>query len=268
MPRLSAGRSHTIWGRLPLETEPIIQRPRLLSKPPRRARLSFCDFGEPGTPAGVISPRSALGATPPIRQPRFSASDTASAAWTIRGAPPTLHRATRSKPWRLILALYLPALAGWSRRYGARSWSSVTGSRRSQPGDGWNPRATCCCFALPRSLDKTLAALGLPIEKDKAGQRLVRSLSRPGPAGKPAFIQSAPRRSSRGSPNITGSISSRFRPCMSEGSARCQRQSRRFGSWISGSTRAESRSTPIRPVRQAYRRSGDGRGHRGIRQTD
>ena len=42
-----------------------------------------------------------------------------------------------------------------------------------------DPRATCCCFALPRSLDKTLAALGLPIEKDKAGQRLVRSLSRP-----------------------------------------------------------------------------------------
>jgi DNA polymerase bacteriophage-type len=39
-------------------------------------------------------------------------------------------------------------------------------------------RATCSYFALPRSLDKALAALGLPIEKDKAGQRLVRSLSR------------------------------------------------------------------------------------------
>src|SRR3984957_13617702 len=39
-------------------------------------------------------------------------------------------------------------------------------------------RATCCSFALPRSLDKALAALGLPIEKDAAGQRLVRSLSR------------------------------------------------------------------------------------------
>ena len=40
-------------------------------------------------------------------------------------------------------------------------------------------RATCCCLALPRSLDKALTALGLPIEKDKAGQRLVRSLSKP-----------------------------------------------------------------------------------------
>jgi DNA polymerase len=39
-------------------------------------------------------------------------------------------------------------------------------------------RATCSCFALPRSLDKALTALGLPIEKDKEGQRLVRSLSR------------------------------------------------------------------------------------------
>ena len=32
---------------------------------------------------------------------------------------------------------------------------------------------------MPRSLDKALTALGLPIEKDKEGQRLVRSLSRP-----------------------------------------------------------------------------------------
>ena len=39
-------------------------------------------------------------------------------------------------------------------------------------------RATASCFALPRSLDKALKALGLPIEKDKAGQRLARSLSR------------------------------------------------------------------------------------------
>jgi DNA polymerase bacteriophage-type len=39
-------------------------------------------------------------------------------------------------------------------------------------------RATASSFALPRSLDKALAALGLPIEKDKAGQRLVRGLSR------------------------------------------------------------------------------------------
>ena len=42
-------------------------------------------------------------------------------------------------------------------------------------------RATCCSLALPRSLDKTLTALGLPIEKDKAGQRLVRSLSKANP---------------------------------------------------------------------------------------
>jgi DNA polymerase len=40
-------------------------------------------------------------------------------------------------------------------------------------------RAVCCSFALPRSLDKTLSALGLSIEKDNEGQRLVRSLSRP-----------------------------------------------------------------------------------------
>ena len=40
-------------------------------------------------------------------------------------------------------------------------------------------RATCCSFALPRSLDKALTALGLSIKKDKEGQRLVRSLSRP-----------------------------------------------------------------------------------------
>jgi DNA polymerase len=40
-------------------------------------------------------------------------------------------------------------------------------------------RATCCSFALPRSLDKALTALGVPVKKDKEGQRLVRSLSRP-----------------------------------------------------------------------------------------
>jgi DNA polymerase len=40
-------------------------------------------------------------------------------------------------------------------------------------------RATCCSFALPRSLDKALTALGLPVKKDKEGQRLIRSLSRP-----------------------------------------------------------------------------------------
>jgi DNA polymerase bacteriophage-type len=40
-------------------------------------------------------------------------------------------------------------------------------------------RATCCCLALPRELDKTLKVLGVPIKKDKAGQSLVRSLSKP-----------------------------------------------------------------------------------------
>ena len=40
-------------------------------------------------------------------------------------------------------------------------------------------RATRCSFALPRSLDKALTALGLPVKKDKEGQRLIRSLSRP-----------------------------------------------------------------------------------------
>jgi DNA polymerase bacteriophage-type len=39
-------------------------------------------------------------------------------------------------------------------------------------------RATCCSLALPRSLDKTLTALNLPVKKDKEGQRLVRGLSR------------------------------------------------------------------------------------------
>ena len=60
-----------------------------------------------------------------------------------------------------------------------RSWSSGTGSRRSRPSDGSTCARRRARFALPRSLDKALAALGLPIEKDKEGQRLVRSLSRP-----------------------------------------------------------------------------------------
>src|ERR1700685_2176841 len=38
-------------------------------------------------------------------------------------------------------------------------------------------RATCCSLALPRSLDKTLTALNLPVKKDKEGQRLVWRLS-------------------------------------------------------------------------------------------
>jgi DNA polymerase len=48
------------------------------------------------------------------------------------------------------------------------------------PTERWiDLRASCSFFGLPRALDKALAALGLPIEKDKEGQRLVRSLSRP-----------------------------------------------------------------------------------------
>jgi hypothetical protein len=39
-------------------------------------------------------------------------------------------------------------------------------------------RAACSYFALPRKLEKVLPVLGLPLEKDTAGQRLVRSLSR------------------------------------------------------------------------------------------
>ena len=54
-------------------------------------------------------------------------------------------------------------------------------SRRSRPGDGWTSARHVVALALPRSLDKTLTALGLPIEKDKAGQRLVRSLSKAHP---------------------------------------------------------------------------------------
>ena len=42
-------------------------------------------------------------------------------------------------------------------------------------------RAVCCSLALPRSLGKTLTALGRPAEKDKAGQRFVRSLSKANP---------------------------------------------------------------------------------------
>jgi DNA polymerase len=62
-------------------------------------------------------------------------------------------------------------------------WSKVMVERHMFPpipSERWvDLRAACCAFALPRSLDKALAALGLPIEKDKEGQRLVRSLSSP-----------------------------------------------------------------------------------------
>jgi hypothetical protein len=44
-------------------------------------------------------------------------------------------------------------------------------------------RATCSYLALPRKLEKVLPVLGLPIVKDSAGQRLVRSLSKPNKQG-------------------------------------------------------------------------------------
>jgi hypothetical protein len=62
-------------------------------------------------------------------------------------------------------------------------WSEIMVERHRFPPietQRWvDLRATCSSLALPRALDKALAALGLPIEKDKEGQRLVRSLSRP-----------------------------------------------------------------------------------------
>jgi DNA polymerase len=62
-------------------------------------------------------------------------------------------------------------------------WSQIMVERHGFPPiptQRWiDLRATASSFALPRSLDKALVALGLPIRKDKEGQRLVRSLSRP-----------------------------------------------------------------------------------------
>ena len=62
-------------------------------------------------------------------------------------------------------------------------WSQIMVERHGFPPietQRWiDLRATASSLALPRSLDKALVALGLPIEKDKEGQRLVRSLSRP-----------------------------------------------------------------------------------------
>jgi hypothetical protein len=65
----------------------------------------------------------------------------------------------------------------------AAVWSQIMVERHGFPPietRRWvDLRATASSLALPRSLDKALAALGLPIRKDKEGQRLVRSLSRP-----------------------------------------------------------------------------------------
>ena len=62
-------------------------------------------------------------------------------------------------------------------------WSQIMVERHGFPSietRRWGDlRATASSLALPRSLDKALVALGLPIKKDKEGQRLVRSLSRP-----------------------------------------------------------------------------------------
>ena len=62
-------------------------------------------------------------------------------------------------------------------------WSQIMVERHGFPSietRRWGDlRATASALALPRSLDKALVALGLPIKKDKEGQRLVRSLSRP-----------------------------------------------------------------------------------------
>jgi DNA polymerase len=62
-------------------------------------------------------------------------------------------------------------------------WEKIMVERHGFPpvptGRWIDLRATASSFALPRTLDKALAALGLTIEKDKEGQRLVRSLSRP-----------------------------------------------------------------------------------------
>ena len=62
-------------------------------------------------------------------------------------------------------------------------WSQIMVERHGFPSietRRWvDLRATASSLALPRSLDKALVALGLPIEKDKEGQRLVRSLSKP-----------------------------------------------------------------------------------------
>ena len=62
-------------------------------------------------------------------------------------------------------------------------WSQIMVERHGFPSietRRWvDLRATASSLALPRSLDKALVALGLPIKKDKEGQRLVRSLSRP-----------------------------------------------------------------------------------------
>ena len=72
-----------------------------------------------------------------------------------------------------------PASAGSRRPCGLRSWSSGTGSRRSRPGDGSTSARRAAASPCHDRSTRRSSALGLPVEKDKAGQRLVRSLSKP-----------------------------------------------------------------------------------------
>ena len=93
------------------------------------------------------------------------------------GADLALH-AIRSTTWRPTPVAFV-CFGGFE----SAVWQEIMVERHGFPAiptRRWiDLRATASCFALPRSLDKALVALGLPIEKDKEGQRLVRSLSRP-----------------------------------------------------------------------------------------
>jgi hypothetical protein len=52
------------------------------------------------------------------------------------------------------------------------------------PTERWiDVRAVCSYLALPRKLEKVLSVLGLPVAKDVAGQRFIKSLSRPNRKG-------------------------------------------------------------------------------------
>ena len=115
---------------------------------------------------------------PQTRRPKSSALATASAASTIHGSRPANSRdpleALAANPEVTFVCFggFEPAV-----------WSQIMVERHGFPSietRRWvDLRATASSLALPRSLDKALVALGLPIEKDKEGQRLVRSLSRP-----------------------------------------------------------------------------------------
>jgi DNA polymerase len=66
--------------------------------------------------------------------------------------------------------------------FDAAIWNNVMVRRYGLPAiplECWeNTQATCLYYALPDSLEKVLAALGAPIEKDKEGRKLVLSLSK------------------------------------------------------------------------------------------